>query len=103
MLNAEFAIDFHTGTTGFEVAAFNCDPGALLDAGPLQPAGPVGRSIRTASDTGILDFTEPFSGRDLGRLDLRHIVDGRQSNMDRRAHDTTRSGTLGFVRSTREG
>lgn len=58
------------------------NPGSLFDGRPLEPSGPVRRSVRTARDPRILDSAEPFSGRDLGRPYPRHIVDGRQSNND---------------------
>ena len=49
-----------------------------------SPAAGYGGASAQRANARIVDFAEPFYGRDLDRLYGGHIVDGRRANNDRR-------------------
>ena len=52
--NADFAIDFHTGTTGFDVAAFNIGEMDVPEIRAMVELYPVGQVFDTATYPGVL-------------------------------------------------
>ena len=101
--NADFAIDFHTGTTGFDVTAFNIARMDLPDVKAMVDLYPVGQVFDNAIYPGVLasaflDVGIPAFTPEIGRaraLDRPMIADFVEGTMNVLRHHGIVPGPIG--------